>query len=319
MLWDRTADEGEWSSQGLAPRYALEVWQRWASDALAPMQIAVPDSRRFQARRRSRTVGPLRVVELEATAQRVAHTGGAGHSGDEGAFQLCLCTDTPIATRMGGRAFQLEPGHFVLIDNSESYQMDMDGLHACIDVIMPAQWLERWLPSSFCCTGRPYSASSRWGAPLGAYLSTLASEIDHAVLPRSVMADQVGALMALAVGYRPSGLGRHKDKLIQRLMQILDERYSDPDLDPQQVADAMGISKRYVHGLLAEAGTTFLNSLRKVRLDRASELLADPRLSKMRIAEVSFRCGYLDSSYFARIFRRRFGLDPNMWRAQRRQ
>ena len=50
------------------------------------------------------------------------------------------------------------------------------------------------------------------------------------------------------------------------------------------------------------------------RLDRASNLLTDPRAAGLSLGEIAFRCGFLDPGYFARLFRKRFSVTPSRWR-----
>ncbi len=47
------------------------------------------------------------------------------------------------------------------------------------------------------------------------------------------------------------------------------------------------------------------------RLDRAAELLKDPRL---RITDAAFDCGFADSNYFTRQFVKRYGISPRTFR-----
>jgi AraC-like DNA-binding protein len=98
---------------------------------------------------------------------------------------------------------------------------------------------------------------------------------------------------------------------------LIEERYSEPEFTPHQAAKSLGISKRYLHALLADAGMTFTGALNRVRMERACEFLADRRFAQSQIAEISWRCGYLDPSYFARVFRTRFGVSPREWRNAR--
>src|SRR5690606_2851719 len=110
-------------------------------------------------------------------------------------------------------------------------------------LIRPRNWLERWLPDTQQFAGRPYSATTRWGLPLGSYLRVLVDQIEQAALPRSALADQMGSLLALAVGYPAPALGRHKESLVQQILSALEERYADPELNPGDVAEAMNISR----------------------------------------------------------------------------
>jgi YesN/AraC family two-component response regulator len=58
-------------------------------------------------------------------------------------------------------------------------------------------------------------------------------------------------------------------------------------------------------------GKTFIDSLNDIRLGHASRLLIDTRLS---IAEVSYKCGYNNLSYFNRIFKKKHTYTPKEFR-----
>ena len=81
------------------------------------------------------------------------------------------------------------------------------------------------------------------------------------------------------------------------------------------MAEACGISKRYLQTLLAGSGTSFVQELNAMRLERASDMLADPRARGLPVADVAYRNGFLDPGYFTRLFRKRFGITPSEWRA----
>ena len=50
-----------------------------------------------------------------------------------------------------------------------------------------------------------------------------------------------------------------------------------------------------------------------------AEVAARDRLLREKfdvsVAEIAFRAGFLDAGYFARLFRKRFGITPREWRA----
>ncbi len=58
-------------------------------------------------------------------------------------------------------------------------------------------------------------------------------------------------------------------------------------------------------------GKTFIDSLNEIRLGHASRLLID---TTQTIAEVSFKCGFNNLSYFNRIFRKKNGCTPREFR-----
>ena len=64
---------------------------------------------------------------------------------------------------------------------------------------------------------------------------------------------------------------------------------------------------------LRTVGITPAQYLSKLRMNHAAELLQN---SRFPVGEIALRCGYRDSNYFSRVFRKNFGCTPGMFRKQ---
>jgi len=317
-----TPEDASWTSAGLKQAEAIRQWQDWAARAIAPIDVAVYDTDGFAARWSNHGVGQLRLLHLHAPAQRVVHCGTEGSAGKATpSIQLVYARKGALKTRMAGRRFTVAPGEFVLLDNTRFYQMDMDSAHEAVDLVMPQAWLEKYLPDPGALLARPIAANSGWGAPLGSLIETMLGGLDNSPLPRSLIAEQVGALLTLATGFHdhePNGRAtRHRGQLARAILSRIESDFADPELTPDEVARDMGISKRYLQSLLAGSGTNFVAELNAARLDHAADRLADPRAASLQIAEIAYQAGFLDPGYFTRLFRKRFGVGPKDWRAGR--
>jgi AraC-like DNA-binding protein len=309
------AADSSWSSSGLRRPEAIRQWQDWAARTIAPIDVTVRDGKSFAARWRSQSIGQLHFLELAAPAQRVVHRGtGSGSGKAAPAIQLIYARSGALRTHAGQTSFTVQPGEFVLLDNTRFYQMEMDTSHEAVDLLMPRAWLERWLPDPEPLLARPISARSGWGGPLGSLIETIACGIDDSPLPRPMIAEQVGGLLMLAAGIGEAAPSRHRSHLTQRILRRIDSDFADPDLCAEGLCRDLGISKRYLQVLLAAQGTSFVQELTATRLERASAMLADPRGGTIPIGEVAFRCGFLDAGYFARQFRKRFAVTPGQYR-----
>lgn len=310
-------DDQSWTSDGLARPDAISQWREWAATTIAPIEVEVFDPGDFAARWVSHGIGQLRLLHLHAPAQRVTHIGSEGNAGRAApTIQLVYARHGTLKAAMGGRRFDVEPGHFVLLDNTKYYQMEMATPHEALDLMMPQAWLEKHLPDPDALLSRPIDACNGWGAPLGALLETMADGIDTAPLPRPLIAEQVGSLLALATGFHePAEATRHRGQLARRILRRIESDFSDPDLTPERVAAGCGISKRYLQTLLAGSGTSFVQELNAMRLDRAGDMLLDPRARALSVADIAYRTGFLDPGYFTRLFRKRFRTTPSQWRA----
>ena len=76
------------------------------------------------------------------------------------------------------------------------------------------------------------------------------------------------------------------------------------------VAAHFGISKRYVHKLFERTGNSFSRHVLQCRLERAAADLTAPEQARMPIAEIAYRNGFSDLSYFNRRFKAHFQATP---------
>jgi acetamidase/formamidase/AraC-like DNA-binding protein len=104
--------------------------------------------------------------------------------------------------------------------------------------------------------------------------------------------------------------------ILHRLCQTIERKLDDPDLTPARVAEAEGISERYMQKLFEGSGSSFTHYLRERRLQRTSAELSNPAETHHSISEIAYRNGFNDSAHFSRAFRHRFGLSPREFRQQ---
>ena len=102
--------------------------------------------------------------------------------------------------------------------------------------------------------------------------------------------------------------------IVERAHQHLRERLDQPGLVADAVAQALGISVRTLHRSFAAEQSSFSFTLRRLRLEQAQQLLAQPRLANLTVGELGRRCGFADASYFVREFHQAFGMTPARWR-----
>jgi AraC-like DNA-binding protein len=99
-------------------------------------------------------------------------------------------------------------------------------------------------------------------------------------------------------------------------LELVRERFSDT-LSVEQMAHAAHLSPKYFgRKFHASFGLTPMDYLRRVRLNRARELLATSDASVAQIAE---RCGFSGAAHFSRSFKRHFGLAPLALRHEARR
>jgi AraC family transcriptional regulator len=84
------------------------------------------------------------------------------------------------------------------------------------------------------------------------------------------------------------------------------------DLSIAGIAHECGLSSGYfARAFKRSTGLAPYQWLTKMRIERAKELLTDPRCE---LAEIALLCGFVDQSHFTRVFSRSEGYSPGRWR-----
>jgi AraC family transcriptional regulator len=98
---------------------------------------------------------------------------------------------------------------------------------------------------------------------------------------------------------------------LQRARDLFDVNLAhDPSI--AEIAHECGLSSGYfARAFKRSTGVPPYQWLIKMRVERAKELLKDPRCE---LAEIALLCGFVDQSHFTRIFSRSEGYSPGRWR-----
>ena len=98
------------------------------------------------------------------------------------------------------------------------------------------------------------------------------------------------------------------DKLLERVMNVINKNISNSDLSVDYIADEVGISRVHLHRKMKElTGQTPHDFIRNIRLKQAAQLLAN---HSMNITEVMYACGFNNSASFSTIFKKFYGVSP---------
>ena len=131
--------------------------------------------------------------------------------------------------------------------------------------------------------------------------------------PGAVSAVTYQALMALYddVLVRPQHADPADDDRVARIARHI-RTHLDQTLDVTSLAEMAGLSRTQFTRLFASReGLPPAEFIMRERMTEAARLLGQP---EMRVAEASRRCGFAEPNYFAKAFRRTFGISPTEFR-----
>ena len=211
-----------------------------------------------------------------------------------------------------GREFTLQPGSLALLKLDEPF-FAADGTNSkhFTNVHLPTATLRAMVPNLENLVGCELEPGGALSLAMD-YSDLLLRHPQAAGEAGMAIANHLLDLAAIGLGARGEpALAAQRGGLravrLKAVLMILEQRFGEPGFSAQKLADAAGLSERYVNELLFEAGASFTTRLNELRMRKAADLLAR---GKRRISDIAFECGFNDLSYFNRCFRRRFGLTP---------
>ena len=307
--------EQSWSTKNVAANDALSYWTDIVCANLLDLRIGCEQRSRFAGEMAKHSFGPLNAHFISVSEQRVSRSDHRSKSRDAGIFHLIQVRGGVQLVEHGQRQSVVRPGNCILVDCQSSFDFIFpQGVDALV-LEFRRDWLRSWVPAVEEGVARLIGSESGWGATLSSALSNLMPHsMDSLGISHAILAEQIAVLLAAAISPTGPPLTSHRRSLLLQVTNAIRERYHEPDLDPAAIASMLGLSRRYVHRLLASSGTTFTRELYSIRLRRAQLILADKRFGEVSIAEIAWSCGFSVPSHFTRRFRDEFGVPPVSYR-----
>ena len=109
-----------------------------------------------------------------------------------------------------------------------------------------------------------------------------------------------------------SSLSNRETEFSSKLLETIQKKYKDPDLDVSELADAMGMSRSLLNEKIQGAlGQSTAQFIRTYRLNVAKEMICNGTNKDMNISEIAYEVGFNDPKYFTRCFTKEFDATPS--------
>ena len=294
-------------------------WSEIIAATYFPLDLGFPAPESFDGTLVAWELGPASLSRLTSdplTYRRRRHHLVA-ETGEQ--YLVTLPAGAPVSFAQCGQDVCCLPGGFIIERSHEPYEFSYAEPNDLFVLKVPGSLLGERLrrPDRFCAL--EFDATTGVGAFFADMLRLVPKRLDAA---DAAMLDTVGRqlvdLLALAIGGDPRGLASHAPTVREahnaRIEAHIRQHLGDPDLSPERIARACGISTRYLHDLFRDAGRTVCGFVRETRLRAAEAALRQPA-NRRSIAEIAYTCGFSDQAQFARQFKSLFGLTPREVRA----
>jgi two-component system, response regulator YesN len=105
-----------------------------------------------------------------------------------------------------------------------------------------------------------------------------------------------------------------ESRIVKKAKRYLAEHFHNPDLDLEEISQAIGITKSHLSYQFAkETGEHLRDYLNQVRIAEARKLLLQ---TNQKVYEVCYAVGYKNVESFSRVFKKLTGVSPNRYSQQ---
>jgi AraC-like DNA-binding protein len=312
-------------SAGLDDDQCFSLWCDLHSAQYGLLDFARAENRKFSAHMECAQFGSVATGWFEGALSRIRRT--SHELALDARDELILVFnrgESPILIRQQGRETLAHPGTAALLNYYEIGESQFGDDHAWMAFTMPRDRLRGLVRNVEDLVASPLNPQSEAMGHLRNYASFLRGETVTG--DESALAEHIGNslldLVALAIGASRDGLeiANMRGLRAARLRTVLAEinaGFSDSSYSLEAVARKTRLSSRYVQDLLQDTGVSFVSRVTELRLQKACRMLKDHRCDSVTIGDIAYACGFSEAAYFNRCFRKRFGMSPTSYRAEK--
>ena len=120
--------------------------------------------------------------------------------------------------------------------------------------------------------------------------------------------DLAGESMLLYAFSRLSGDNSEQNSIVNQMIELTEEHFTDPELSLSAIADELGYNRKYLsHVFKEKMNMGYSEYLRTIRIKYAVSLFNHGIDS---VKNIAFLSGYKDPLYFSNVFKEKTGISP---------
>jgi AraC-like DNA-binding protein len=307
------------STDALRERDRVAIWTDVFGRYIVKLQVDTIGGNAFSQNVTLRSLPGLSLASSSCSAFRASRTSELVADGNDN-LNLVIKTAGTTEYRQLGREALVSPHEAVLLSHAEQCAILSPGASRSLVISAPRKTIAQLVgePEAALCRLLPRSEVLH-------LLISYAQSSDGLSLESpglgQAFTTHVQDLMALAIGATRDGeeLARGRGLRAARLAAIkvdIGRSLGCNDLSIGALALRHGVTPRYIQKLFESDGATFTEYVIERRLLEARRMLTDPQFAGHSIGDIVLKAGFGDLSYFARAFRRRFGMTPSDAREQ---
>ena len=312
----RDADEPQvltFRTSDVDPRWQLDTWEDLIVRLHGDMQFKRDAAPGYQGRLRARQGAGMQFVEFDGAATASSRNASQASSDGVSRFEFMIPLAGECWVQHHGHRARMSPGRFMLVDLAEPHTMAYGEPISVALIACDRSVLEGRLPGVSSAAGAALSAESPVGAVLLSYARGMRDGLtgfeDHEFRCMLAHMLDLGTLLLDGQSDLRGQAAATQRALLHRLKQTLRRHLAQDTLTLAEVAQANGISARYMQKLFQSVGTSPRAYLLEARLLHARARLRSGH-RKESVASVAYASGFASASHFSTRYKARFGYPP---------
>ncbi len=297
-----------------------ETWQQVVSEAYFPLETDCRDRSNFYGTMDRWSLGVVGLSRIQCDAVLYRRKRHHFLNETESSLLIAIPENEEVQFSQNQRRTSCKPGGFLVERSDAPYEYWHDGRNVQWVLKVPSASVRARVGPAERLGGLTFDG--REGVA-SYFLSSLRMAVSHVAqlddAAREAAGNHLLDLLCLAIRNDSRVLGSSTSTIrsahLYRAEQFIREHLKAPDLSPAVVADACGISLRYLQQLFTETGQSVNGYIRDRRLVRCSEDLRAAG-NAATVAEIAYRWGFADQAQFSKHYKARFGCTPTETRKE---
>ncbi len=215
----------------------------------------------------------------------------------------------------------LQPGDFTICSSSEPYDLEFYESYKQAVLSIPQPQLNDLAPDVSRYLGQRMAGESPTNGILTQFVSSLVAR--YKALPATTLkrmeVNVLDLLITSIESQQSEALIQEKSVTVNhlnRVKQFIAFHLQDYRLSPGFIAEAEGISTRYLHMLFQSEQVSVSRYIQLKRLEVCALMLSDMKYAHLSTMDIALQVGFNDVSHFHRCFKSFYGLTPRHYRLQ---
>lgn len=297
----------------IPPSERGQQWTNFVSDIFFPVSASFSAPERFRGSIENWDLGPISLSRFDSAPVRYDREPGHLRAKASDDVLITFATESDARFTQGKNDLYCQKNGFFIQRGELPFQFSHADDNRLWVLKIPSKALKSRVRVLDRYVSYTYDSSSGVGALLLDTARSIPARIEEL---SSVSREGLGhclidlLCMALEDDERALGSGVSSVRLghLARVERYIRANLANRKMSIEEIANANGISGRYLHDLFNGSDTTVGQWIRTLRLDAAHRDLENPDGGS--IAEIAYRWGFGDQAQFSRHFKSRYGKTP---------